>query len=59
MNNQLLLSKSTRNDVNPVRNKLQNPQQKVVECPKISKYSDLGRSTQNPCLAEKKTQQRP
>jgi len=29
-------------DVNPVRNKPQNPQQRVVvECPKIPKYSDL------------------
>jgi len=34
---------STRpNDVNPVRNKPQNPQQRVVECPNIPKYSDLG-----------------
>jgi len=29
-------------DVNPVRNKPQNPQQRVVECPKIPKYSNLG-----------------
>jgi len=47
------------NDVNAVKNKPKNPQQRVVECPKIPKYSDLGWSTQNPCLAEKKTQQRP
>jgi len=43
------------NDVNSVRNKPQNPQQRVVECPKIPKYSDLRWSTQNPYLAEKKT----
>jgi len=29
-------------DVNPIRNKPQNPQQRVVECPNIPKYSDLG-----------------
>jgi len=52
------LRTKSKGDVNSVRNEPQNPQQRVVECPKIPKYSDLGRSTQNPCLAEKKTQQR-
>jgi len=41
------------NDVNPVRNKPYNPQPRVFECPKIPKYSVLGWSTKNPCLAEK------
>jgi len=29
-------------DVNLIRNNPQNPQKRVVECPKIPKYSDLG-----------------
>jgi len=41
------------NDVNPIMIKPQNPQQRVFECPKIPKYSNLGWSTQNPCLAKK------
>jgi len=47
------------NGVNLVTNYPQNQQQRVFECPKIPKNSDLGLSTQNPFLTEKKRSKDP